>query len=113
MLNGFGYHDIQLAYNGLEAIHKIDKKRENNESFDLILLDIRMPVMDGYGVIDYMKKKKYTIPVIIAVTACVMTSDKEKCKSKGVKYFITKPVNVNQLRDVLYMSLKSIQTSDS
>ena len=60
-----------------------------------------MPIMDGYGVIEYMRRKQYKLPVIVAITACVMESERNKCAEAGVQYFINKPINLEELKHVL------------
>jgi CheY-like chemotaxis protein len=102
VLTSFGYTNVHLAENGLVAIAKIEEAElKDKEPFQILLMDLRMPVLDGYGVIDYMNEKLLKLPIIIAVTACVMRSDRKKCKSKGIEFFIHKPIQINQLKDVL------------
>ncbi len=81
------------ASNGDEAIEKTIKEIPN-----VVLLDIRMPDMDGYNVITRLKLNEKTkdIPVI-AVSALVMPRDKEKIFDHGFEGFITKPIDINDL----------------
>jgi signal transduction histidine kinase/CheY-like chemotaxis protein len=105
ILHNLGYKNITTANDGLETIRKITEA-----TFDVLLLDLRMPIMDGYGVIEYMRRKQYKLPVIVAITACVMESERNKCAEAGVHYFINKPINVEELKHVL--ADVSIRVSD-
>ena len=82
------------AFNGREALDFLEK----NPTVDLILMDIMMPVMDGYEAIQEIRKQENIkhIP-IIAVTAKAMKEDREKCISLGADDYISKPINLNIL----------------
>lgn len=101
MLRSLGYNNIFVASDGQETIEKLDEAYERKNPFELLLLDIRMPKMDGYDVIEHVNFKKYPLPKIIAVTASVLQEDRDKCKNLGVEYFITKPINLNKLKNVI------------
>jgi CheY-like chemotaxis protein len=101
MLRSLGYNNIFVASDGQETIEKLDEAYESKNPFELLLLDIRMPKMDGYDVIEHVNFKKYPLPKIIAVTASVLQEDRDKCKNLGVEYFITKPINLNKLKNVI------------
>ena len=88
---------IQVAENGSVGIEKI---KENN--FDIVLMDMEMPVMNGYEAADYIRKElKNNIP-IIAMTAHAMAGEKEKCLSLGMNDYISKPINANLLFEKMY-----------
>ena len=57
--------------------------------------------MDGFQVINQIKKHGWSIPKIIVVTASVMDNDRNRCKELEVQYFITKPIAISQLKDVM------------
>lgn len=86
---------IQTAQNGVEAIEMY-----RNGSFDLILMDINLPIMDGYEATRQIRKLKMfnsaSIP-IIAMTANAFSEDVEKCKLAGMNDHIPKPLNENYL----------------
>lgn len=101
MVTSLEYTDITVASDGQETIEKLDIAYENKHSFDVLLLDLRMPKMDGYDVIDHIRSKGHPLPKIVAVTASVLTEDRERCKKMGVQYFINKPINMSQLKNAL------------
>lgn len=81
------------ARHGREAIDILKK-----EPVDLILMDMKMPVMDGYKATKLIKSNKYTAHIpLIALTAEVMTSEKEKIQAIGCDSFLSKPINENEL----------------
>lgn len=87
--------DVTLVENGKEAC---EKTKENQ--YDLILMDVQMPEMDGFDatrIIRENEKEKNTHTPIIAMTALAMKGDKEKCLSVGMDHYVTKPVNPNEL----------------
>ncbi len=93
---------VDVANNGLIAIDKLNK---NN--YDLILMDIQMPEMDGYEATRIIRNTfappKRDIP-IIAVTAHALTGEVEKCLNAGMNDYISKPYDAN----VLYSKIKSV-----
>lgn len=74
------------AKNGLEAVEKF------NEGIDLILMDIKMPEMDGLTAVQKIRQKSTSVP-IIAQTAYAMSEDKNKCLNAGCNDYLTKPIN--------------------
>jgi CheY-like chemotaxis protein len=97
----FGCQHVTICCNGVDAVQRIEEAESRKHPYEILLLDLRMPLMDGYGVIEHMRKRGYRIPVIIAVTACVLEHDRKKCAERGVNYFVDKPVEMRQLREVL------------
>jgi CheY-like chemotaxis protein len=88
MLKRFGY-TIDIAENGVEAIEAV-----KNKQYELIFMDIQMPVMDGFEATKEILRMfpNDKCPVIIAMTAAVMKGDKEKCLDSGMSDYIPKPV---------------------
>lgn len=99
MLQNIKYSNIVTTENGKEAFETIEKNISN--PFDVLLLDLRMPVMDGYQVIRAIQDKGWDLPKIVVVTASVMEEDKNKCKNLGIQYFINKPIEIKQLKEVM------------
>jgi signal transduction histidine kinase/CheY-like chemotaxis protein len=101
MLEACGYNNINSTENGLLAYKELSRAYEIGEPYDVLLLDLRMPVMDGYDVINAVKRKGWPLPTIVVITASVMESDRNLCTTLGVKYFITKPVEMLELKKVM------------
>lgn len=80
---------IIRARNGKEAVEIIEN---SNGTIDLVLMDINMPVMDGYEAMRIIKSKHPEIPVI-AQTAYTLTEDRRKCMKAGFNDYISKPIN--------------------
>ncbi|MGL4474425.1 MAG: response regulator [Shewanella sp.] len=84
--------EIKVANNGQEALDWLEK-----QSFQLILMDMQMPVMDGITATKNIRNKlKLNVP-IIAMTANAMSQDVENCKAAGMNDHLGKPINVNEL----------------
>ncbi len=90
--------DVLVAKNGEEAIELL----QSGTKPAVILLDMMMPVMDGYETLKVLKERGSlkNIPVI-AVTARAMKGDKEKCLEAGAWDYISKPINLNVLNEKL------------
>lgn len=75
---------------------------EENPNIGMVLMDMMMPEMDGYEAIKKMKssEKLKNIPVV-AITAQAMTGDREKCLEAGADGYISKPVNIDELMEIL------------
>ncbi|MBU1344628.1 MAG: response regulator [Proteobacteria bacterium] len=97
LLNKFGYQ-ADTVDNGKKAVKAVEQS-----SYDLILMDVQMPEMDGYEAtqkIRAMGDEKKDIP-IIAMTANAMKGDREKCLEYGMNDYISKPVKPQNLLDVI------------
>jgi len=95
---------ILIAENGEEAVEKY-----STEHFDLILMDVQMPKLDGFEATRQIRKMEEIsgsrIP-IIAMTAHAMKGDKEKCLESGMDYYITKPVDSKELIELIQKVVK-------
>ena len=104
LLDDFGF-ECDIAANGKIAIEKLEKN-----SYDIILMDLQMPVMNGFQATDYIRNSlKLQIP-IIALTADVTTVDIEKCQSVGMNDYIAKPVNEQVLYSKILGVIKNYPT---
>ncbi|MCL2709629.1 MAG: ATP-binding protein [Planctomycetaceae bacterium] len=86
---------VDTAENGEVALEKIGK---SEEAFDVVLMDMQMPVMDGYEATQRLRQSGFAKP-IIAVTAHALTGDIEKTLQVGCDAYISKPVDKNKLID--------------
>ncbi len=98
-------HTVVVANNGREAVEALDR-----ESFDVVLMDVQMPIMDGFEATALIRDKergKSEHTRIIAVTAYAMNGDRERCLAAGMDGYICKPIEPNKLREVLSAPLLS------
>ncbi|MBL7870967.1 MAG: response regulator [Cyclobacteriaceae bacterium] len=105
LLDDFGF-ECDIASNGKIAIERLSA-----EAYDIILMDLQMPEMNGFEATDYIRKKlKSEIP-IIALTADVTTMDLEKCKAVGMNDYVAKPVDERLLYSKIVGLVKKPTTS--
>ncbi len=99
MFNNFGYR-YEVARNGQEAV-----ERFSSGKYSIVLMDVEMPVMDGYATtrnIRELEKTNAAAPMaIIAMTAHAMKGDRERCIAAGMDDYIAKPFSPHQLQAVL------------
>jgi CheY-like chemotaxis protein len=104
ILDDFGF-ECEIAANGKIAIAKLEAQT-NLKPFDIILMDLQMPEMNGFEATEYIRETmKSTIP-IIALTADVTTVDVAKCRTVGMDDYISKPVNERLLYSKLISLIK-------
>lgn len=95
MLQSLG-HEVIFAHNGQKAIEIFKPGM-----FDLILMDIQMPVLDGVAATKLLREMHSTLPPIIGLSANAFEGDREKYMSLGLDEYLTKPVNSDDLRRLL------------
>lgn len=86
----------EIAENGREAVEILEKK-----SFDLILMDIQMPEMDGYMATHTIRHQLGLQTPIIAMTAYTMPGERERCLAAGMNDYLAKPILIEQLDQIL------------
>ena len=100
LVNNLGHRDVAFALNGREAVDRLIA-----EKFDVVLMDNRMPVMDGFTATRLIRDPATgaTDPAvyIIALTANASTDDRAKCLASGMNDFVTKPVRAPAMADAL------------
>jgi len=92
-------HRVTVTANGREAVESVEK-----QTFDLILMDVQMPEMDGFeatAVIREREKRNSAHTPIIALTAHAMKGDQERCLAAGMDGYLTKPIRSQELDEVL------------
>jgi CheY-like chemotaxis protein len=98
LLEKYG-HTVGVATNGRKALEELEK-----ESYDLILMDVQMPEMNGWEATQAIREKEMStgahIP-IVAMTAHAMKGDKERCLAAGMDAYLTKPIRTQELLSVL------------
>nr|WP_146010998.1 response regulator [Siphonobacter sp. BAB-5405] len=94
-LNKLGY-EITLAGNGREVLDILEKS-----SFDVILMDVQMPEMDGLEATRVIRSRPWLQPIIIAMTANALPGDRDTCLQAGMNDYLSKPLQVNELKTCL------------
>lgn len=105
----------QVAQNGREACDIVALARDAGEPIDLIFMDIWMPEMNGLQAATKIRTDlAYTTvnPYIIAMTACVMPGDREKCIDSGMNGYVSKPVRKEELDSVLHTYTQGVVMSE-
>ncbi len=86
---------VSIASNGKEAVDMVQ-----NDTFDIVFMDIQMPIMNGYDSTQEMRSRGIKIP-IIAMTANAMKEDREKSIESGMDDFISKPITYKAITDII------------
>ncbi|MCX6074840.1 MAG: response regulator [Campylobacterales bacterium] len=107
-LEKLGIVTIEIAENGLEAVEKASK-----EQFDIVLMDLQMPIMDGFEATAKIRALPgcHSLP-IVAMTAAAMKQDREETFAAGMNDHISKPIDVNELFIVLQKWIKRQNKED-
>ena len=86
---------VEVASDGQEAVEKFKE-----QEFDLILMDIQMPVMNGFEASEEIRRKNKEVP-IIALTAYALKGDRDKCIESGMNDYLAKPYKMQDLYDII------------
>jgi len=108
MLSKFGYKTIHEAHDGVEAVRQMNSLRKSDEKIDVVLMDLWMPLMDGYEAAERILKqesghdgKAESKPTVLAVTADVTDGAQERAARVGMKGFMTKPYKMHDLQRLI------------
>ena len=96
--------EVSLAENGAVAVEKAKQQH-----FDVILMDIQMPIVDGYQATAQIRQFNPTVP-ILALTAAAMREDRERAINAGMNGHLSKPIDINELHEALASWLSSSET---
>lgn len=96
----FHKYEITKAMDGLEGYNKII-----SQEFDLIILDIQLPKMTGFELLEKFHKENFSLPPILIASACAMDSDKQKARQYGIEDYITKPIDINNFIKIVKQKL--------
>ncbi|MBF0125422.1 MAG: response regulator, partial [Magnetococcales bacterium] len=88
---------VEWAGNGVEALHKVA-----TQTYDIVLMDVQMPVMDGYEATRQLRRQpQYAQLIVVAMTANAMSGDREQCLAAGMNDHVGKPIHRRELFDTL------------
>jgi PAS domain S-box-containing protein len=98
MLKKLGYK-ADVAGNGREAVERLSEKLNSANAYDLIFMDVQMPIMDGRTATKIIRENSAskTKPWIVALTADALPQDMQACSESGMNDYISKPVNIQEI----------------
>ncbi|GAB3881097.1 ATP-binding protein [Spirosoma agri] len=106
VLNRLG-HTAHIAENGQQAIEYLE-----TNTYDLVLMDIQMPIMDGYAATRHIRTVLHSQVPIIAMTAHALASEREQCLQAGMNDFLSKPFQPSELQQLLRKYIASAPLPD-
>jgi two-component system sensor histidine kinase/response regulator len=99
--------DVDVADNGQIAVHEVQARLTQKRPYDLVLMDMQMPVMDGVTATRLIRETQPAADLpIVAMTANAMKSDRERCQEAGMNGFVTKPIHPEELWKALLSWVK-------
>ncbi|KHJ34711.1 putative hsp90-like protein [Erysiphe necator] len=117
-MHKLGFRSVDAYENGLEAVEGLRLKAKEGKPYHIVLMDVQMPVLDGYEATKLIRQDpidKIRRILVIAMTASAIQGDREKCLASGMNDYLAKPVRSNVLKDKLdyYLRQSPSLTSNS
>jgi signal transduction histidine kinase/ActR/RegA family two-component response regulator len=103
---------VEVAGNGRIAVEKALEAQRQDRPFDVILMDVQMPEMDGYAATAELRRQGYDRP-IIALTAHAMGGEREQCLQVGCSDYLSKPIDRSRLMEAIGRALSGLRTEGS
>ena len=107
VLRALGYQP-DVAENGRTAIEKV-----SSHKYDIVLLDLQMPDIDGFEVAKHIRENLNYQPVIVAITAGATAEDRQRCTDAGMDDYVLKPFKISILKDVVVKYARRSQRHSS
>jgi CheY-like chemotaxis protein len=106
MLEQWGLRVAQ-ASDGAAAVEAVQAAATAGSPFDLVLMDVQMPVMSGHAAVRTLRERfdEQTLP-IVALTAAALVSERDEALASGMNDFLTKPIDARRLRETLVKHLR-------
>jgi PAS domain S-box-containing protein len=95
---------VVVANNGQEAVDEVDKANREDKPFDLVLMDMQMPIKDGYTATREIRETGCEVPVV-ALTAYAMSGDAKRCLEAGCDAYLPKPIVPDEFYSLVYKML--------
>lgn len=99
--------NVEIVENGQLAIERITE----DPNFDIVVMDMQMPILDGYAATRELRKLGFTLP-ILALTAHALAGDKERCLEAGCSEYLTKPINRTRFLKIVQRLIEVSRASD-
>lgn len=99
-----GYHNVSAYENGIKAVEGLRQKAKEGRPYHIVLMDVMMPVLDGYEATKLLRKDPIEAVrkiLVIAMTASAIQGDREKCLAAGMNDYLAKPVRSEVLKKKL------------
>lgn len=103
MLAGLG-HEVTVVGDGQQALDAVSRAMRQGEAFDVVLLDVQMPVLDGLEAAERLRRLPGVSPVrpwVVAMTANAMQGDREACLDAGMNDYLSKPIRIAEVASAL------------
>ena len=101
---------VTVAEDGQAACCLVDETRQTGQPFDLVLMDMQMPVLDGYDATRQLRDEGFSQP-IIALTAHALKGDRQKCLDAGCDDYLSKPVSRKDLLEMVAQHVERFRQS--